>query len=228
MKKMMMIAAMMVATLSAGAQNEVGQFSLKPAVGLNFATLTKFDNSKTRTGLNVGLEGEYGVAKNFGVTLGFFYSQQGAKAKDVELDEDWFDLYTSEILGGYSFKGEATVKLDQINIPIMAQYYVIKGLAIKAGIQPGFNVLKKVNLDGTLYQGGVQGGNPQSVNETYKLDKNDEIKSFQFAIPVGLSYEYKNIVLDARYNIALTKAFKYSDSRHSVFSITLGYKIPLN
>ena len=65
----------------------------------------------------------------------------------------------------------------------------------------------------------------------------DGIKSFQFAIPVGASYEYKNFVLDARYNIFLSKAFKdndvnklvgVADSRHSVFSITLGYKIPLN
>ena len=46
MKKMMMIAAMMVATLSANAQNEVGQFSLKPTVGLNIANITKFANSK--------------------------------------------------------------------------------------------------------------------------------------------------------------------------------------
>ena len=65
----------------------------------------------------------------------------------------------------------------------------------------------------------------------------DAVNAFQFAIPVGLSYEYKNFVLDARYNIFLSKAFKdndvnklvgVADSRHSVFSITLGYKIPLN
>ena len=224
MKKIMMIAAMMVATLSANAQNEVGQISIKPTVGLNFATLTKFDDSKTRTGLNLGLEAEYGVSKNFGITAGLFYSQQGAKINNISLDTDWFDLNTGE-LGGYTFKGKATYKLDYLTIPIMAQYYVVKGLAIKAGIQPGFNVLKKINLDGTLYQGGVQGGNPQSVDASYKLNG---IKSFQFAIPVGLSYEYKNIVLDARYNIALAKAPKYGDSRHSVFSITLGYKIPIN
>ena len=224
MKKIMMIAALMVATVSAKAQNEVGQISIKPTVGLNFASMTKYDDSKTRTGLNIGLEAEYGVAQNFSVTAGLFYSQQGVKFNDINLDVDWFDLNTGE-LGGYSFKGKATYKLDYINIPIMAQYYVAKGFALKAGIQPGFNALKKINLDGTLYQGGVQGGNPRSVDESYKLDG---IKSFQFAIPVGLSYEYKNIVLDARYNIALTKAAKLGDSRHSVFSITLGYKIPLN
>ena len=227
MKKIMMIAAMMVAAVTANAQNEVGQITLKPTVGLNIATMTKIDGSKVRPGFIAGVEAEYGVAENFGITAGIFYSQQGAKVNDIVLDADWFDLNTGE-LGGFSFAGKATYKLDYINIPIMAQYYVAKGFALKAGIQPGFNALKKINLDGTLYQGGVQGGNPKSVDESYKLDKNDGVKSFQFAIPVGLSYEYKNIVLDARYNIALAKAFKYGDTRHSVFSITLGYKIPLN
>ena len=32
---------------------------------------------------------------------------------------------------------------------------------------------------------------------------------------------------NARYNIYLTKALKGSDSRHSVFSFTLGYKFAL-
>ena len=53
------------------------------------------------------------------------------------------------------------------------------------------------------------------------------MKSFQFAIPVGVSYEYQNFVLDARYNIYATKALKDGDSRHSLFTISLGYKFSL-
>lgn len=37
MKKIMMIAAMMVAAVTANAQNEVGQITLKPTVGMNIA-----------------------------------------------------------------------------------------------------------------------------------------------------------------------------------------------
>ena len=79
MKKMMMIAAMMVATLSANAQNEVGQISIKPTVGLNIASMSKFDYKKNRVGMVFGLEGEYGVSKNFGVTAALLYSMQGVK-----------------------------------------------------------------------------------------------------------------------------------------------------
>ena len=224
MKKIMMIAAMMVAVLSANAQNEVGQVTLKPTVGLNIATMTKAEDSKVRPGFIAGVEAEYGVSEKFGVTAGVFYSQQGVKGKnvtfgDIDIDENL------NVVGGWAFQGDATAKLDQINIPIMAQFYPMKGLALKAGIQPGFAALKKVKLDGTLYQASVQGGNTRSINDSYKIK--DGVKSFQFAIPVGLSYEYASFVFYFCYNIYLTKALKDSDSRHSVFSITLGYKFAL-
>ena len=224
MKKIMMVAAMMIAAVSANAQNEVGQITLKPTVGLNIASMTKGEDTKVRPGFIAGVEAEYGVSENFGITAGIFYSQQGVKGKNTTFGELDFDE-DANLIGGWAFEGDATIKLDYINIPIMAQYYVIPGLALKAGIQPGFNVLKKVKLDGTLYQGSVQGGNERKVNDSYKI--NDGVKGFQFAIPVGLSYEYKSFVLDARYNIYLTKALKDADTRHSVFAFTLGYKFAL-
>ena len=45
MKKLFMIAAMMVATLSANAQNALGEWSIKPMAGVNLATMTKADDS---------------------------------------------------------------------------------------------------------------------------------------------------------------------------------------
>lgn len=215
MKKIMMIAAMMVATLSANAQNEVGQWSLQPKAGINIAKMTKFDYNKTRPGLIIGLEAEYGVAKNFGITAGLFYSMQGTKQ---EYNEETV-IEDIKIHAG----AKATYKLDYLNIPILAQYYLVKGLAIKAGIQPGFCVSKKYDYEVST---GIAG--QTIISEQGKAKIEEGVKGFQFAIPVGLSYEYKNIVLDARYNIGVTKAFKNFDSHHSVFSITLGYKIPLN
>ena len=99
--------------------------------------------------------------------------------------------------------------LDYINIPILAQYYPAKGFAIKAGIQPAFNVRHKASYDG----------------ETATIEG---IKSFNFSIPVGLSYEYEHFVLDARYNIGVTKLVKDADQgRNSTISITIGYKFAL-
>lgn len=187
MKKLMMIAIMMIAAVSANAQNEAGQASIKPMAGINLATMTKTDYSKMRVGLAAGLEFEYGVADNFGISAGVLYSMQGLKGKGIN--------------------DGITMKLDYINIPVLANYYVARGFAIKAGVQPGFNVKKKLTADGASAD-------------------IDGVKGFAFSVPVGLSYEFANVVLDARYNWGLTKAIKDADSKHSYFTITLGYRIP--
>ena len=196
MKKLFMIAAMMVATLSANAQNEVGQWSIKPMAGVNLATMTKSDGGKMRVGLTAGAEFAVGAAENFEISFGALYSQQGIKA--------------SGIIEGMNV--DATLKLDYINIPVLANYYVAPGLAIKAGIQPGFNVVKKAKAEAA------------GVSEEATVD---DAKGFALSVPVGLSYEFSNFVLDARYNWGITKAIKELDTKHSYFTITLGYKLPL-
>lgn len=104
---------------------------------------------------------------------------------------------------------DETIKLDYINIPILANIYVTKGLALKVGVQPGFNVTHKYK---------VEKGSASASDDI------DGVKSFDFSIPVGASYEFSNLVLDARYNWGLTKVFKDANSKNSVFQITLGYK----
>ena len=192
MKKLFMIAAMMVATLSANAQNEVGQWSIKPMVGANFATMTKTTDSKMRVGVTAGAEFAVGAAENFEISFGALYSMQGVKGKTDGIEQ--------------------TYKFDYINIPVLANYYVAPGFAIKAGVQPGFNVKKKAKVEAA----GV------SADVTV-----DDVKGFALSVPVGLSYEFSNFVIDARYNWGLTKAIKDYDSKHSYFTITLGYKLPL-
>lgn len=127
-----------------------------------------------------------------GISFGALYSMQGSKADDVKLN------------------------LDYINIPILANFYVAKGFALKAGIQPAFNVSNKVKSDGVSvdwneYMGGTDA----------------EIKTFDFSIPVGASYEISDFVIDARYNFGLTKVAKAFDSKNSVFQLTVGYKFDL-
>ena len=65
----------------------------------------------------------------------------------------------------------------------------------------------------------------------HKADFDDAVKSFDFAIPVGLSYEFKRFVLDARYTLGVTKIFDEDkvnlDSKNLTFQLTLGYKFTL-
>ena len=102
-----------------------------------------------------------------------------------------------------------------MNIPILVNAYVAKGLALKAGIQPAFNVSNKVKIDGI------------SIDYDKYAPEGAEIKTFDFSIPVGISYEYMNVCLDARYNIGVSKIADRGSDRNSVFQITLGYKFKL-
>ena len=191
MKKLFMIAALMVATLSANAQNEQGVITLQPKVGMNLSTISGDGDQKMKFGLVAGAEAEYGISENFGIDFGVLYSMEGCRFKADGADKSLF------------------WNLDYINIPILAQFYPTKGLALKAGVQPGFNVRHKASYDGN------------SANM-------DGVNSFNFSIPVGLSYEISSFVIDARYNIGITKIFKDADQgRNSTISLTVGYKFAL-
>ena len=191
MKKLLVMAAVMLASVGAYAQHAVGSFTLQPKVGMNIANLTDADDADARIGFVGGLETEYQATDIFSLSAGVLYSMQGCK-----YDND---------------KVKTTSKLDYINIPIMANVYVAKGLAVKLGVQPAFNVNSEVKFS----------------NGNSSVSKDADVKSFDFSIPVGISYEYSNVVLDARYNWGLTKVVDGSDSKNSVFQITLGYKFDL-
>lgn len=202
MKKTILMAAMVLASAASFAQHKVGSFTIQPKVGVNIADLTKADGSDVRVGLAAGAEFEYQASEMLGISFGAVYSQQGAKASgDLDLDGN---------LG--SVQGDATLKLDYINIPILANVYVAKGFAVKLGIQPGF----KVNSSIKVKAAGVTAS--QDVSG---------FKSVDFSIPVGVSYEFNNFVVDGRYNFGVTKIADDSDSKHSVFQLTLGYKFDL-
>lgn len=192
MKKILLMAVVMLASVASYAQQAVGTFTLQPKIGMNVASLTKCDGCDPRIGLAAGVEAEYQATDIFSVSAGLIYSMQGNKAK-----EDGVTL---------------TTKLDYINIPILANVYVTKGLAVKLGVQPAFNVSDKQKLSG---------GKASVEAEDFGAE------SFDFSIPVGLSYEFNNVVIDARYNFGVTNIADGGDSKNSVFQFTLGYKFAL-
>lgn len=194
MKKVLVVAVLMFSSVATFAQHAVGSFNLQPKVGVSIANLTDNNSSDARVGLVDGVEGEYQASDIFSVSAGVLYSMQGAK----------YD----------AFGAKSTEKLDYINVPIMANVYVVKGLAVKLGVQPGFKVNDKLDLRMPVLGGAL-------------VDL--KAKSVDFSIPVGISYEYNNFQVDARYNWGLTKVFDVDklDQKNSVFQITLGYKFDL-
>lgn len=67
------------------------------------------------------------------------------------------------------------------------------------------------------------------VNRKYTDDSNENYQTFMLSIPVGVSYEYEHVILDARYEFGLTKVFKDNlyDARTHGLVFTMGYRLGL-
>lgn len=111
-------------------------------------------------------------------------------------------LYYSQ--QGCNFKdGRKAAQVDYLNIPVLLGVQPVEGLIIKAGLQPGFNLTDK-NIDKAT------------------------VSKITLGIPVGVSYEYKHVVLDARYVIGTSLIKADADPVvNQVVSITLGYSFSL-
>lgn len=200
MKKALLFAVALMASMSINAQ----QMFLKPMVGATLSTFTgDVKHTKMRVGIAAGAEFGYKVANPFVVSAGLLVSMQGSNYEDTKYTKD------------------QSVTLTYLNIPILANYYIIPGLAIKAGIQPGFLLSLKNKWS------DEEGGRWVDYDSSDK----DGTKSFDFSIPLGLSYEISDFVIDARYNLGLSNINDgpFSDdykTKNSVIMLTVGYKIP--
>ena len=125
---------------------------------------------------------------------------------------DWLGIAAglSYAQQGWKMEGNGlkeTFKYDYLNVPLTGNFYVAKGLALKTGVQFGFLVNGKIE----------------------DKDIKDECEKLNLSIPIGISYEYSDFVLDLRYNIGLTKTNKDDGNklRSDLLQITLGYKFAL-
>lgn len=229
MKKLMMIAALLVATVSANAQFEAGTFSLQPKIGGIISKVSNMPDIKIPTGAGVsldadksfyagaliGVEAEYQLADMFSLAAGLNFAMQGCQWEDSELR-----------IGNESLKlKDNKIQLNYLNLPIVANVYLFKGFAIKTGVQLGFLLSAKQKYDMT----GSIGGSSATVK--YDEDVKDQCKKFDVSIPIGVSYQVPTVpvYIDARYNLGLTKIVKDIDEsvKNQVFQLTVGYKFAL-
>ena len=205
----MMIAAMMVATVAAKAQFEQGTFSLQPKAGFALSSVSG-DGTNFKPGFTAGLEGQYQINNWFGLSAGALYTTAGYKLKD---------------------DGDYKLNTGYVNIPVMAKFYVTKGLSLNAGLQLGFMTSAKLS-------------DVQLLGGKSDVDIKDICNKTDFTIPLSIAYEFTNgLSFEARYNVGLTNFYKKDvinviedydgvrvrseDNKNSAFMITVGYKFAL-
>lgn len=226
---------LLLSAMGAMAQNDedqVGRFSIIPRVGVAIANLT--DNStfvateqvrelksKSQAGFMGGVDVEYRATDVLAVSLGAYYARQGFRYGDYESVED-------ADKGLYSGIKDMHGNLDYINVPLMLKAYVAKGFAVMAGAQMGFLCTRgKMHFERTELEKDKNGSTTYKDTNSYK--EKIPARNTDVSIPVGISYEYMNVILDARYNIGLTKVYKgdVAKSKNKALTFTVGYRFTL-
>lgn len=189
MKKLMIMAAFAAFGLSTATAQEVS-FGAKAGVNIANVSSDDIDNTSSLTSFHIGAVANIALSEEFLLQPELFYSEEG---------------YT------YKIDGSADVKLNYLNLPILAKYMIVDGLSIEAGPQIGFLLSGKIKYDGI------------------SADIKDQLKSTSFSAAMGLGYKLDSgINFAARYNLGLSNIVDFEGSegakaKSNVFLLSVGY-----
>lgn len=198
---------MSATTIYAQSDDTTTQFGVK--AGVNLANIQGDDVGEldSRTSFHLGLFLEIPISERFSFQPEVLYSGQGFTA--VSRDQDnIFDV-----------DDNVEYQLSYIQVPLMAKFYLVKGLHIEAGPQFGFKVKEEID-----YNPADEGGNIEiNPDDSY-------IKDFDTNIAVGAGYKFDNgFLISARYTHGLTNIFKDDvlfqnvDAKNSVWQFGVGF-----
>jgi hypothetical protein len=172
---------------------------------LNFVSSSGGDNGGL-TAIYFGVYAEIPVSKAFSIQPELLYSRQGG-TQDGSL-----------VFQEGNFNYESTFNLSYLTVPIMAKFYVAKGLSLEAGPQIGFLLKSEVDIEVNANALFV------SQSESTTEDVKDFTKSNDFAFNIGAGYQLNSgLNFNLRYNIGLTDAYEDIDAKNSVFQVGVGY-----
>lgn len=182
-----------------------------PKAGLNLSNLPGIDG-KVKLGVTGGAYLEVFLAKNLALDVEMQYSRQGSSGVCRNLTTtDAAGNTVTEEHGPYDFK------LDYISTNYLVRWYPWADLSwsFTTGIHAGYVISAHAKLK-------------------HGTDKNlkDDIHKGDIAIPLGISYEWKQWQLEARYNVFFRKLARSSEAkelmrnaRNNMLEVTLGYRI---
>lgn len=237
MKRTILAALFAAVTLAMEAQPEKGTWSLIPKVGLTMANMSGSDlsfegsdgdigvDSKFQAGFTAGVELDYQALRWMSVSIGGMYYRQGCKYKDVAVmnSSDEENVY-------YTLHTGMKNDMQYINVPLTFNFYVLKNFAIKAGVQLDVPVYTK-NTRETVSMTVDRENDIKTYSDDFTKEKTDvqtDYKEVGVSVPVGLSYEYENVIIDLRYNIGISDMCRTETQRNEVFALTVGYRIKFN
>ena len=229
MRRLFLLFLFVLTLFGAQAQPKWGTWSVVPHVGVSFANLTNdaihvadngISHSQTRIGFSGGADVYYQLTDKLALSGGVAYTQAGCNFKDIPAD--------LPARSGTVFH-DSYFNLGYVDVPLLAHVYVSKGLAFSLGCQPSFLTKATAHAEMQDYETDGKGGIKYDKNVVSEGDAKHWYKKTAFAIPVGISYEYENVMLMARYNIGLSKVYDHDlgNSKNKVITVSVGYKFNL-
>ena len=229
MRRLFLLSLFVLYVFAVQAQPKWGTWSVVPHVGVSFANLTndavhvadeRISHSQTRIGFSGGADVYYQLTDKLALSGGVAYTQAGCNFQDIPAD--------LSAKSGTVFH-DSYFNLDYVDVPLLAHVYISKGLAFSVGCQPSFLTKATAHAEMQDYETDGKGGIKYDKNEVYEDDVKASFKKTAFAIPVGISYEYENVMLMARYNFGLSNVYNHDlgDSKNKVITVSVGYKFNL-
>ena len=229
MRRLFLLSLFVLSVFAVQAQAKWGTWSVVPHVGVSFANLTKdainvpyngTSHSQTRIGFSGGADVYYQLTDKLALSGGVAYTQAGCNFKDIPADLN--------AKHGTVFHN-AYFNLGYVDVPLLAHIYISKDLALSIGCQPSFLTKATSHTEMQDYETDGKGGIKYDKNEVSEGDVKHWYKKTAFAIPVGISYEYENVMLTARYNFGLSNVYGHDlgDSKNRIITVSVGYKFNL-
>ena len=182
-----------------------------PKVGLNLSNLSGIDG-KMKVGAVAGAYIEVFIANNIAIDAELLYSHQGSSGvyRNIDTTDDYGNPVVQEY-GPYNFN------LHYLNMNYLVRWYPWADLpwSFTAGVHTGY-----------LISGHAKRKNGEDINLKNSIYRGD------VSIPFGVSYEWKQWQVEARYSLSLRKLTKNAEAkdllknaRNSMLEVTLGYRI---
>ena len=184
MKKLFCIVSAVIFMASFVAAQET-HFGLKAGVNIASANVSPGSDYDSKVGLHIGGLAHIHLSPHFALQPEVVYSMQGGKVDDSKL------------------------KLNYINIPLLAQYMIENGFRLQTGPQLGLLVSAKTEV------GDVE------------VDRKDNFTTTDFSWAFGAGYLFpEGFGLDARYNLGISDVWDAGSSKikNSVFQVGIFYQ----
>lgn len=191
--RVLSLAIALMVIVPAAAQAQMSPVSAGIKGGINSASLSS-DTDENIDRLIGGVGGVFvgrEINKNVGLQLEGLYSMRGAKAEG----------------------GDVKLKLNYIDVPLLARFGATSASGIKAfvftGPQASFNIKAEA----------------EAFGETVDLD--DEIEKLDLGWTVGAGVDVNRFTFDARYTMGLMNIAKddTDSTKNRTFTVMIGYRL---